>query len=84
MQGKCTVHSSYENKIWTTISRIHLFLASIVTLWELHCVVTALPRSRTVTVECYTFPYGIVGIKLTPCFGPAEWFWYDGFPVRWR
>ena len=52
MRVKCTVHSSYENKIWTTISRIHLFLASNVTLWELHCAVTALPRSRTVTVEC--------------------------------
>ena len=51
MRVKYTVHSSYENEIWTTISRIHLFLASNVTLWELHCAVTALPRSRTVTVE---------------------------------
>ena len=82
MQVKCTVHSSYENKILTTISRIHLFLASNVTLWELHSAVTALPRSRTVTVECLS--YGNVGITLTPCFGPAEWFWYDGFPIRWR
>ena len=38
MRVKCTVHSSYENKIWTTISRIHLFLASNVTLWELHAL----------------------------------------------
>ena len=32
--------------------RIRLILALNVTLWELHCAVTALPRSRTVTVEC--------------------------------
>ena len=51
MWVKCTKHSSYENKIWTTILRIPRFLASNVMLWELHCGVTALLRSRTVTVE---------------------------------
>ena len=55
MRVQCTVHSSYENKIWTMIARlarIRLFLASNVTLWELHCAVTACRVSCTVTVEC--------------------------------
>ena len=70
--SQCTEHSSYENNIWTMITRLRLFLAPNVTLWELRCAVTACRVSHTVTVEC-SVPIWELCITSTPGFGPAEW-----------
>ena len=70
--SQCIVDSSYENNIWTMITRSRLFLASNVTLWELRCAVTACRVSHTVTVAC-SVP-GKLDITSNPRFGPAEWF----------
>ena len=74
MRVKCTVQSSYENKILN-----HDLPNSSIFSIKRDVVGTAL-CGDCIAAFTYSdcrmlkFPYGNISITLTPCFGPAEWF----------